>query len=82
MRSRAKAAGVSVLPREKGTKDTKDWKAILTKLKGKKPDAILYEPRYNRLITANGRTGVNISSGTGIEVAGIEFISFPEMKRR
>ncbi len=37
-----KAAGVSVLPREKGTKDTKDWKAILTKLKGKKPDAIFY----------------------------------------
>ncbi|HYM99607.1 MAG TPA: branched-chain amino acid ABC transporter substrate-binding protein [Aestuariivirgaceae bacterium] len=37
-----KAAGVSVLPREKGTKDTKDWKAILTKLKGKRPDAIFY----------------------------------------
>ena len=37
-----KAAGISVLPREKGTKDTKDWKAILTKLKGKKPDAIFY----------------------------------------
>jgi branched-chain amino acid transport system substrate-binding protein len=37
-----KAAGINVLPREKGTKDTKDWKAILTKLKGKKPDAIFY----------------------------------------
>ncbi|MFN0038439.1 MAG: branched-chain amino acid ABC transporter substrate-binding protein [Burkholderiales bacterium] len=37
-----KNAGINVLPREKGTKDTKDWKAILTKLKGKKPDAIFY----------------------------------------
>jgi branched-chain amino acid transport system substrate-binding protein len=37
-----KSAGVNVLPREKGTKDTKDWKAILTKLKGKNPDAIFY----------------------------------------
>ncbi len=37
-----KAAGVNVLPREKGTKDTKDWKAILTKLKGKRPEAIFY----------------------------------------
>lgn len=37
-----KAAGVNVLPREKGTKDTKDWKAILTKLRGRKPDAVFY----------------------------------------
>jgi branched-chain amino acid transport system substrate-binding protein len=37
-----RAAGVSVLPREKGTQDTRDWKAILTKLKGKNPDAIFY----------------------------------------
>ncbi|MEQ1880044.1 MAG: branched-chain amino acid ABC transporter substrate-binding protein [Burkholderiales bacterium] len=37
-----KNAGVNVLPREKGSKDTKDWKAILTKLKGKNPDAIFY----------------------------------------
>jgi branched-chain amino acid transport system substrate-binding protein len=37
-----KAAGISVLPREKGTQDTRDWKAILTKLKGKNPDAIFY----------------------------------------
>jgi branched-chain amino acid transport system substrate-binding protein len=36
------AAGVKVLPREKGTKDTRDWKAILTKIKGKKPDAVFY----------------------------------------
>ena len=36
------AAGIKVLPREKGTKDTKDWKAQLTKIKGKKPDAIFY----------------------------------------
>ena len=36
------AAGIKVLPREKGTKDTRDWKAVLTKIKGKKPDAIFY----------------------------------------
>lgn len=37
-----KATGVTVLPREKGTQETRDWKAILTKLKGKNPDAIFY----------------------------------------
>ena len=37
-----KASGVKVLPREKGTDTTTDWKAILTKLRGKKPDAIFY----------------------------------------
>jgi len=37
-----KAAGVNVLPREKGTDKTTDWKAILTKLRGRKPDAIFY----------------------------------------
>ena len=37
-----KAAGVNVLPREKGTQETRDWKAILTKLKGKSPDAVFY----------------------------------------
>jgi len=37
-----KAAGVKVLPREKGTDKTNDWKAVLTKVKGKKPDAIFY----------------------------------------
>ncbi|MDI6747492.1 MAG: branched-chain amino acid ABC transporter substrate-binding protein [Rhodocyclaceae bacterium] len=37
-----KAAGVSVLPREKGTDKTVDWKAILTKVKGKKPDVVFY----------------------------------------
>jgi branched-chain amino acid transport system substrate-binding protein len=37
-----KTAGVNVLPREKGTQETRDWKAILTKLKGKGPDAIFY----------------------------------------
>src|SRR4029078_6312104 len=30
-----KASNVVVLPRERGTQETKDWKAILTKLKGK-----------------------------------------------
>ena len=37
-----KAAGVTVLPREKGTDKTADWKAILTKIKGQSPDAIFY----------------------------------------
>src|SRR6185503_10680620 len=37
-----KAANVKVLPREKGTNKTVDWKAVLTKLKGRKPDAIFY----------------------------------------
>jgi branched-chain amino acid transport system substrate-binding protein len=37
-----KAAKVQVLPREKGTDKTTDWKAILTKLRGRKPDAVFY----------------------------------------
>jgi branched-chain amino acid transport system substrate-binding protein len=37
-----KAAGVKVLAREKGTDKTTDWKAVLTKLKGRGPDAIFY----------------------------------------
>ncbi len=37
-----KAAGVKVLPREKGTDKTVDWKAVLTKVKGKRPDAVFY----------------------------------------
>jgi branched-chain amino acid transport system substrate-binding protein len=36
------AAKIKVLPREKGTDKTTDWKAVLTKLKGKRPDAIFY----------------------------------------
>jgi branched-chain amino acid transport system substrate-binding protein len=37
-----KAANIQVLPREKGTDKTTDWKAILTKLRGRKPDAVFY----------------------------------------
>lgn len=37
-----KAAGIAVLPREKGTAQTRDWRAILTKLYGENPDAIFY----------------------------------------
>ncbi len=37
-----KAANITVLPREKGTDKTTDWKAILTKVKGKNPDAVFY----------------------------------------
>ena len=36
------AAGVKVLPREKGTDKTSDWKAVLTKVKGGSPDAVFY----------------------------------------
>jgi len=37
-----KAANIKVLPREKGTDKTTDWKAVLTKLKGKSADAVFY----------------------------------------
>jgi branched-chain amino acid transport system substrate-binding protein len=37
-----KASNVKVLPREKGTNKTTDWKAILTKLRGRSPDAVFY----------------------------------------
>jgi branched-chain amino acid transport system substrate-binding protein len=37
-----KAANIKVLPREKGTDKTTDWKAILTKLRGQKPDAVFF----------------------------------------
>jgi branched-chain amino acid transport system substrate-binding protein len=36
------AAGIKVLAREKGTDKTTDWKAVLTKIKGEKPDAVFY----------------------------------------
>ncbi len=37
-----KAASIQVLPREKGTDKTTDWRAILTKLRGRNPDAVFY----------------------------------------
>jgi branched-chain amino acid transport system substrate-binding protein len=37
-----KASGVTVVAREKATDKTTDFKAILTKMKGKAPDAIFY----------------------------------------
>ncbi len=37
-----KAANIEVLPREKGTDKTTDWKAVLTKLRGRSPDAVFY----------------------------------------
>jgi branched-chain amino acid transport system substrate-binding protein len=37
-----KGAGINVLPREKGTDKTTDWKAVLTKLRGRNPDAVFY----------------------------------------
>jgi branched-chain amino acid transport system substrate-binding protein len=37
-----KAAKIKVLPREKGTDKTTDWKAVLTKLRGANPDAVFY----------------------------------------
>ena len=37
-----RAANIQVLPREKGTDKTTDWKAVLTKLRGRNPDAVFY----------------------------------------
>jgi branched-chain amino acid transport system substrate-binding protein len=37
-----KAANVKVLPREQGNDKQTDWKSILTKVKGRKPDAVFY----------------------------------------
>jgi branched-chain amino acid transport system substrate-binding protein len=37
-----KGANIKVLPREKGTDKTTDWKAVLTKVKGKNADAVFY----------------------------------------
>jgi branched-chain amino acid transport system substrate-binding protein len=37
-----KGANIKVLPREKGTDKTTDWKAVLTKLRGENPDAVFY----------------------------------------
>jgi branched-chain amino acid transport system substrate-binding protein len=37
-----KASKISVLPRENGTDSTTDWKAVLTKIRGRKPDAVFY----------------------------------------
>ena len=37
-----RAANIKVLPREKGTDKTTDWKAVLTKLRGQNPDAVFY----------------------------------------
>jgi len=37
-----KSRKISVLPREKGTDKTTDWKAVLTKLRGRNPDAVFY----------------------------------------
>jgi branched-chain amino acid transport system substrate-binding protein len=37
-----KARKINVLPREKGTDKTTDWKAVLTKLRGRNPDAVFY----------------------------------------
>jgi len=37
-----KAAKIRVLPREKGDDKKADWKAVLTKVKGRNPDAVFY----------------------------------------
>jgi branched-chain amino acid transport system substrate-binding protein len=37
-----KVEGIKVLPREIGTNKTTDWKAVLTKVKGERPDAVFY----------------------------------------
>ena len=40
--SRLRLAGIRVLPREKGTDKTTEWKAVLTKIRTRSPDAIFY----------------------------------------
>ncbi len=37
-----KLLGIDVLPREKGTDKTADWRAVLTKIKGGNPNAVFY----------------------------------------
>ena len=37
-----KAAGIKTLPREKGDDKKTDWKAVLTKVKGRAPQAVFY----------------------------------------
>ena len=37
-----KGEGIQVLAREKGTDKTTDWMAVLTRIKGEKPDAVFY----------------------------------------
>jgi len=37
-----KGANIRVLPREKGDDKRSDWKAVLTKIKGRNPDAVFY----------------------------------------
>ena len=37
-----KASNIKVLPREHGNNKQTDWKSILTKLRGQKPDAVFY----------------------------------------
>jgi branched-chain amino acid transport system substrate-binding protein len=37
-----KAANINVMPREKGDDKRTDWKAVLTKVKGRNPDAVFY----------------------------------------
>jgi branched-chain amino acid transport system substrate-binding protein len=37
-----KAANIKVLPREHGNNKQTDWKSLLTKLRGQKPDAVFY----------------------------------------
>jgi branched-chain amino acid transport system substrate-binding protein len=37
-----KGEGVKVLAREKGTDKTTDWKAVLTKIKGERPNAVFF----------------------------------------
>jgi branched-chain amino acid transport system substrate-binding protein len=63
-----KAAGVKVLPREKGTDKTVDWKGVLTKLKGKAPDAVFYggmDSAAGPLIKQARELGIKVPFGFG-----------------
>ena len=62
------AAGIKVLPREKGSKDSRDWKAVLTKIKGKKPDAVFYggmDATAGPLLKQGRELGIKVAFGDG-----------------
>ena len=66
-----KAQNVKVLPREKGTDKTTDWKAVLTKIRGQKPDAVFYGGMNATERVALGKLIATIRAG-GVTVLLIE----------
>src|SRR5258706_128375 len=67
-----KVVNVTVLPREKGTDSTTDWRAVLTKIRGRNPDAVFYGgmDATGGLLLKQGRqagikAGVTFGDGAG-----------------